>query len=173
MMTDENTQQPQQEEEQTVAEKAQGADSRADEVGDGEKHVKPALRREPSFSGWCDEDGILRLRPSAAADDGSPGTCSAADESEDFELPLLSATEVESLSRLHEFRQRSMFMGNTNGDATKYVPLDVESSFHASDSISKVDRLDQSTQSPISTALVFKTLFYILIWYTFSTCLTV
>ncbi|WOK91426.1 hypothetical protein Cni_G00117 [Canna indica] len=149
----------------------------ADEVCNGDNHHKPALRREPSFSRWCDENGILHS--TAGADDGSPGTNSADEESEDFELPLLrqgnsdeAGSEAESQTISHEFRQRSMFLGTANGDDTKYATLDIEDGVHTSDSIGKLESLEQSRQSTISAAMVMKTLFYILVWYTFSILLT-
>lgn len=163
-------------EEEAVA--AADAEVNAIEVGKEEDHHKPVLRRDPSFSRWCDVNGILRSN--AAADDGSPGTSSAAEESEEFELPLLQQgrseeadAEAEDQMRSQSFRQRSMCSGNANGSATKYAPLDIENGVHASDSIAKLQSLEQSKESPISAAIVLKTLFYILVWYTFSTCLTV
>ncbi|KAJ8460799.1 hypothetical protein OPV22_033725 [Ensete ventricosum] len=163
-------------EEEAVA--AADAEVKAVEVGKEEDHHKPVMRRDPSFSRWCDANGILRSN--AAADDASPGTSSAAEESEEFELPLLhqgrsqeADAEAEDQMRSQSFRQRSMCSGTANGDATKYAPLDIENGVHASDSIAKLQSLVQSKESPISAVIVLKTLFYILVWYTFSTCLTV
>ncbi|XP_074571210.1 putative sugar phosphate/phosphate translocator At1g06470 [Curcuma longa] len=155
------------------------AEDKVEKVGkEEEKDLKPSLRREPSFSRWCDENGILR--PSAAEDDGSPRASSAVKESEEFELPLLHqgrphevGSQDEGQRRTHEFRQRSMLSGFVNKDADKYVPLDIENGVHASDSTAKLESLEQSRKSPISVAVLLKTLFYILVWYTFSTCLTV
>ncbi|URE19511.1 ubiquitin domain-containing protein [Musa troglodytarum] len=163
-------------EEEAVA--AADAEVNAVEIGNEEYHRKPVLRRDPSFSRWCDVNGILRSN--AAADDGSPGTSSAAEEAEEFELPLLhhgrseeADTEAEDQMRSQSFRQRSMCSGNANGDATKYAPLDIENGVHATDSMAKLQSLEQSKGSPISAVIVLKTLLYILVWYTFSTCLTV
>ncbi|CAL9151013.1 unnamed protein product [Musa hybrid cultivar] len=119
-------------EEEAVA--AADTEVNAVEVGKEEDHHKPVLRRDPSFSRWCDVNGILRSN--AAADAGSPETSSAAEESEEFELPLLHQGRSEEADAETEDQMRSQ-------------------------------------KSPISAVIVFKTLFYILGWYTFSTCLTV
>ncbi|RWR96303.1 putative sugar phosphate/phosphate translocator [Cinnamomum micranthum f. kanehirae] len=97
----------------------------------------PVLRREPSFSGWCDEDGIEhigQLDSSADSSDASGEDCN-------FELPLLQGggSENESIDR-----GRQQF-----GDSEK-----------------------GPVQSSISMPTLLKILFYILAWYTFSTCLT-
>ncbi|OVA12414.1 Drug/metabolite transporter [Macleaya cordata] len=154
---------------------------------------RQVLRREPSFSGWCDEDGVIHLdRPSEDAD--------ASIEESDFELPLLQSDVPENrllngdrqqMSRSH---QRSMHLnGSHNMDKThnyvegnenelKYVPFDIEnestrqlpvSDFSVNDSSSRGShKTTLDTQSSISPAIVLKTLFFILVWYTFSTCLT-
>ncbi|KAG6473020.1 hypothetical protein ZIOFF_066927 [Zingiber officinale] len=154
------------------------SEDKVDKVGKEEEDLKPSLRREPSFSRWCDENGILR--PSAAEGDGSPRASSAGKESEEFELTLLHqgrpdkvGSQDERQWRTHEFRQRSMLSGFVNRDGDKYVPLDIENGVHVSDSTAKLESLEQSRKSPISVAVLLKTLFYILVWYTFSTCLTV
>ncbi|KAG6471247.1 hypothetical protein ZIOFF_072356 [Zingiber officinale] len=168
--------------EETVEATEAAAAHTEDKVGEvgkeKEKDRKLSLRREPSFSRWCNEDGILRQ--SAVDDDGSPRTNSAAEESEEFELPLLHqrmpdevGSQAEDQRRIHEFRQRSMFLGIVNGDTEKYVPLDIENDVHVSDSMTKIVSLEQSRNSAISFAILLKTLFYILVWYTLSTCLTV
>lgn len=48
----------------------------------------------------------------------------------------------------------------------------MENGLHPSESRAKLELLDQSAQSSISAVIVLKTLFYIVVWYTFSTCLT-
>ncbi|XP_077226617.1 putative sugar phosphate/phosphate translocator At1g06470 isoform X2 [Tasmannia lanceolata] len=161
-----------------------GEDSGVNESRDESK--RPVFRREPSFSRWCDEDGIEHLDCSRDSADVSVDDC-------DFELPLLQGDGSENVSldreklQFSKFQQRSMRLNgghgmenasvymeeNTHGN--KYVPFDIENEgFTANDVISrrKQERA-QTIQSSISTATVLRTLFCILVWYTFSTCLTI
>lgn len=70
------------------------------------------------------------------------------------------------------FRQRSMHSGEGFGNGKRIGTLDVENGIHPSDSRLKLDMFAQSAQSSVSAVVVLKTLFYIVVWYTFSTCLT-
>ncbi|KAJ0977380.1 hypothetical protein J5N97_012854 [Dioscorea zingiberensis] len=65
-----------------------------------------------------------------------------------------------------------MHVGEGVGHAKRIAPFDVENGLHPSDSRLKLDLLAQSAQSSVSAVVVLKTLFYIVVWYTFSTCLT-
>nr|DAD37785.1 TPA_asm: hypothetical protein HUJ06_008426 [Nelumbo nucifera] len=153
----------------------------------------PVLRREPSFSRWCDEDGIV------LADYQSKNADVSLEES-DFELPLLQEDGLQNGSldvdtqKFSSFQQRRMHLdgGNVMGTVpihvegdehgAKYVSFDIEnrseSQAHLLDI--NVDRsssegrreTELNTQSSFSVAIVLKTLFFILVWYTFSTCLT-
>ncbi|KAI3883749.1 hypothetical protein MKX03_036242 [Papaver bracteatum] len=150
------------------------------------------LRREPSFSRWFDEDGVIHFdRPSEHADE-------TVDDS-DFELPFLQTEGQESklLSKDRLSIPRNMHMNgnhtmpmvrthnhvdeNTNG--LNYLPFDIEnvsirelpvSDFDAHDSRSRGShKTTPDTQNSLDMAIVLKTLFFILVWYTFSTCLTI
>ncbi|PKU79278.1 probable sugar phosphate/phosphate translocator At1g06470 [Dendrobium catenatum] len=138
----------------------------------------PVIQKEPSFSRWCDEkDGFRHSIPST---NGSC-ECGTVDGSDDFDLPLLQ--DVGS-GRAHSslegqwsngFRQRSMTVASLegNGEGNRYIPipLDIENGIHTSDSVAKLESLE-AEQNSITYVIVLKTLFFILIWYTFSTCLT-
>ncbi|KAK8948524.1 putative sugar phosphate/phosphate translocator [Platanthera zijinensis] len=136
----------------------------------------PAIRKEPSFSGWCDEEeGLTRSIPPA----DESYECGTADGSEGFDLPLLLDGRSERAHLkldgqwLNVFRQRSMNVPSpeANGDLMKYTPMDIENGIHTSDSVAKLETL-AAEQNSMSTFFVLKTLFFILVWYTFSTCLT-
>lgn len=133
------------------------------------------LRKEPSFSRWCGDERLHCQIDPAAGEEGS----------DEFDLPLLrSESDKGSLEsdspRSNEFRQRSMHLTTnspsldylvTNG--MNYVPLDIENGLHTSESVEKLDSLgSSSSSSSFSAAMVFKTLFFILVWYTFSILLT-
>lgn len=149
------------------------------------------LRREPSFSRWCDEDGTVCLDHQLGNSDAS------VEEDSDFELPLLQQSELENriLDReeyhYSKFKERSMHSngGDTMGNVSirvgqneneKYVPFDIEN-----ESAREINGVDGSmsmgnheaklsnSKNPISVANVLKTLFFILVWYTFSLFLTV
>lgn len=129
----------------------------------------PAIRKDPSFSGWCEEvEGLTHSHE-----------CGTADGSEDFDLPLLldgrsgrAHLKLEG-QWLNGFRQRSMNVASpeANEHLKKYTPMDIENGIHTSDSVAKLETLEAEHNS-ISTFFVLKTLFFILVWYTFSTCLT-
>lgn len=109
------------------------------------KSGEPVLRREPSFSRWCKEDGIT---------------------AEDSDQPLLQRGG-----------QRSTNPGTSahtdaNGNGIDYSPFDIENGIHTTDSRTKLETLQDSAQSSLSAANIIKALFCILVWYTFSTCLT-
>lgn len=151
------------------------------------KGKRVGIRREPSFSGWYDEDGIPC----------SVGLINKEVDLEDFDfkLPLTqphsSENEILDGERLYysTFSQKMEPGGvsdaaSTNGlrDQTKgYVPFDIESDPDAerySTSTNDLDHVDylhtsrKKLENPISVADVLKTLFFILVWYTFSTFLT-
>ncbi|XP_073140190.1 probable sugar phosphate/phosphate translocator At1g06470 [Henckelia pumila] len=144
--------------------------------------------RDPSFSGWCDEDDVINL---------SQLENNNFNEQElDFDLPLVQKNMPEN-GILHGKNshfvniQRRMEHGSgvadksTNGVANaneSYLPLDVESgnavdSRHGT-STSASNRMDyngtsrQDTKNGICVVDVLKTLFFIFVWYTFSTILT-
>ncbi|BAT88958.1 sugar phosphate/phosphate translocator [Vigna angularis] len=152
------------------------------------------IRRELSFSRWCDDDdgdGSIHLDRELGNVDVSLA------EGYDFELPIPQKNELQSKALDRErffhqkFQQRSM---QTNGIGTmdddfvhrrgngpeKYVSFDIEDKSEGGtngvDSYISGDvdeSLDKSSQNPINLANILKTLFLILMWYTFSLFLTV
>ncbi|KAJ6841693.1 SPX domain-containing membrane protein-like [Iris pallida] len=129
-----------------------------------EEEGESSIHKEPSFSRWCGEN--------EAPDAGGADEGGGAAAEEEVDLPLLRGSDLDrgisdaESPRSSEFRQRS-----TNGKA--YVPLDVEKGMRSSQSTEKLDLLESSpSQKPFSAAMVMKTLFLVLVWYTFSTCLT-
>lgn len=147
------------------------------------------LRREPSFSRWCDEDGRAHLDRQL----GNTNEC--VEEDSEFELPLLQQSELGNgfLDRenYHKFKEISMHLnGNdTMGDVSihvggnkneKYVPFDIENasardtnSADISMSMGNHEVMLPYSKDPMSVANMLKTLFFILVWYTFSLFLTV
>lgn len=150
----------------------------------------PVLRREPSFSGWCDEDGIEhigQLDCSADSSDASGEDCN-------FELPLLQGggSENESIDRgrqqFGKFSLRNIHMNGGhghavdnfyvegNGNRKHSVPFDIENISGGGHSSEFNDYAGDSEKGPVQSSIsmptLLKILFYILAWYTFSTCLT-
>ncbi|VFQ64419.1 unnamed protein product [Cuscuta campestris] len=146
------------------------------------------FRRDPSFSGWFDEKGTHH----------SPELRDVSDSSEDldFELPLVNQHDSEVADGSLEGDGRQ-FGGNTLermtgsvdlGDVSarhgkeSYVPFDVEDGSPNGQKYSDPsgderylnydDTSKQVSRSPVSVSDVLKTLFFILVWYTFSTFLT-
>lgn len=152
-----------------------------------------SLRREPSFSGWCNEDGVVLLNIQKENSDES-------NEEPDFELPFLQQNEQGNgflghiryqynklqMDTVH-MNGSSVVNSSIHGEASKsenYSSLNIEdgssvrernlSNFGA-DGLSSISGREVSapnSESSISTANVLKTLFFILVWYTFSTLLT-
>lgn len=127
---------------------------------------------DPSLSGCCGEDQIERhIILNEGDEEGG-----SVPEAEDVESRLLQEDESRIGSR--EPKHRSNFFRQRSSHSVEDVrehgiaSFDVENGLHPSDSRLKLDLLEQSVQSSISTAIVLKTLFYIVLWYTFSTCLT-
>ncbi|KAJ4749707.1 Nucleotide/sugar transporter family protein [Rhynchospora pubera] len=107
---------------------------------------QPHLRKEPSFSRWCKDD----------ADPSKSTEISLADaDSEEFDLPFLNENSSE----------RREMSGNGAGGR-------VYSSFDVENGIGLHGDLQKSDGRSISPLFVLKVLMYTLIWYTFSTCLT-
>ncbi|TKY46834.1 sugar phosphate/phosphate translocator [Spatholobus suberectus] len=159
-----------------------------DDVG-GES-LGPSIRRELSFSRWCDDDGRVHLDLQLGNGDVS------VEEDSDFELPFPQKNELQgrALDRerfFHQkFRLRSMPVnGNGSMDddsvyrrgngSEKYVSFDIEDKSERGTngvdsciSVGGDGSLGKGSQNPIHVANILKTLFLILMWYTFSLFLT-
>uniref|UniRef100_A0A0E0PTN5 Sugar phosphate transporter domain-containing protein n=2 Tax=Oryza TaxID=4527 RepID=A0A0E0PTN5_ORYRU len=78
------------------------------------------------------------------------------------------------------FRQRSMYAADPDGvgAATPRKAFDVENppggagGLRPSESVTKLESLERAERAALAPAVVLKTGFYILVWYAFSTCLT-
>lgn len=141
-------------------------------------------------SRWCDDDGRVHLDKQLGNGDVS------VEDGSDFELPFPQKNELQSrpLDRERFFhlkiQQRSMQMNGTgtmdadsinrrgNG-SEKYVPFDIENKsergmtdVEPSIFVGGDGSLGKDSQNPISLTNIFKTLFFILVWYTFSLFLT-
>ncbi|XP_042477883.1 probable sugar phosphate/phosphate translocator At1g06470 [Macadamia integrifolia] len=151
------------------------------------------FRREPSFSGWCDENGIIYSTCSSDKADASI-------EDPDFELPLPEGDGPDNeflggvRQKFTKFQQRSMHLNGghsinstvsymeRNGNETNSVPCNIENGSESQQNGShfNVDgaatrgthKTVADTQSSISIVIVLKTLFFVFVWYGFSTCLT-
>ncbi|KAK6157528.1 hypothetical protein DH2020_011776 [Rehmannia glutinosa] len=161
-----------------------------EETGSGEitnKDKRQGIRREPSFSGWCDEDGIPR--PARLTNE------EVNEDDFDFELPLVQPHRPENKVldgerfRSSNFRRTMEHEGDIDGASTNglrnqnesYVPFDIENDLDTERYTSTTNGLNhvdynhksrKNAENPISVADVLKTLFFILVWYTFSTFLT-
>ncbi|XP_060190965.1 probable sugar phosphate/phosphate translocator At1g06470 [Lycium barbarum] len=137
-----------------------------------EESATDSFRRAPSFSGWCDDNDI--------AHSAQLGNARTLTDDFDFELPLVNQNSIGNGSvnvdtQDYNFKQRmkgggDLGVASTGNGKDRYVPFDVENgptSNHtypnASQTISK---------NVVSVADVLKTLFLVLVWYTFSTFLT-
>ena len=150
-----------------------------------------SIRREPSFSRWCDDNGTVHLEQQLGNGDVS------LEEDSDFELPSPQKNELQSrpLNRERLFnlkfqQRRSMqmnFSGTMDEDSSyqsgngseKYVPFDIENKsergtagLDSSVPMGGNGSLGKGSQNPVSVANILKTLFFILVWYTFSLFLT-
>ena len=160
-----------------------------DDVSSG--RLGSGFRRELSFSRWCDGEGGVNLDQELGnAEDDS------VEEDSDFELPFLQKNELQSgpldRERLFHltFQQRILHMNGAStmdedsihrrvNGSEKYVPFDIENgsmggmiSVDSSMSLDDHGSLGKSSRNPISAANILKTLFFILVWYTFSLFLT-
>ncbi|XP_062105805.1 probable sugar phosphate/phosphate translocator At1g06470 [Humulus lupulus] len=148
-----------------------------------------SLRREPSFSRWCDEDGKLES-------DHHLRNIDARVEDSDFELPLVQQVEIEpTIVDTHryfitEFKPMSIPLsgGDSMDDTSIHVERDRKETYEPFDieneSAKKINVADGSischnpkqqpeiTKNLIYAPDILKTLFFILVWYTFSLFLT-
>lgn len=124
--------------------------------------------------------GENEVRPSSSVEGSCDGRASEGAENVDVALIIpgegLDRDSVaQPLRQVSPYvRQRSAVAGVVEGlvNGKRYVPFDVQNGLHASQSMLKLEELERAAESSVSTLVVLKTLFYILVWYTFSTCLT-
>ncbi|KAL5997773.1 hypothetical protein ACLOJK_008703 [Asimina triloba] len=167
-------------------------DSGADKGGEIEVSTaqngsdKPALPREPSFSGWFDEDGIQRF-------DRPPNGANASVAHPHLELALVEGDRRggglsgQGVQQARSFRHRNMHLNgghsledgtlSVEGDAEekKFLPFHIQSDSGGESRVSDIDsdvselgrRNDAQSNFPI--AMVLRTSFFVLIWYIAST----
>lgn len=125
------------------------------------------IPRAPSFSGWCDKDGVTSA-------DGCLDTADQIVEDFHFELPLVHHVGLG--------KERSSGEMQMNGNG-KSVPFDIEIGPGKEQTLSSLGNNDfnsmddyapskSKSNSSISAVDVLKTLSFILVWYFFSTSLT-
>lgn len=149
-----------------------------------EEGASDNFRRAPSFSGWCDDNDTIH-----SAELGNVRTLT---DDFDFELPLANKNgigngSVDLDTQNCKFKQRmkggrDLAVASTGNGKDRYVPFDVENGPRSNQTYSNVreegSTLDHHAASQtisknvVSVADVLKTLFLVLVWYTFSTFLT-
>lgn len=150
------------------------------------------LKRDPSFSNWCDEDGSFRFDQLEDPD--------TRHQNENFELPLLQQSEskdrflekggteysISGKENMHPINGKDLNrepLPSHEYESEEYVPFDIENgsssgksflnvSVDGSDTASNFETFSESEKSTFSVANVVKTIILILMWYTFSTFLT-
>lgn len=133
-----------------ISESANNAEQNDDSLSSSSS----SLRREPSFSRWCD----LNLERENLEREGA--------DQDDFQLPFL----LQNQQRLGMDTSGNL---EGNGDET-YVPFDIETRVKGdlNQSSCRVSAPMADAKSELSPANVLKTLFFIIVWYTFSLFLT-
>ncbi|KAL3364219.1 hypothetical protein AABB24_013132 [Solanum stoloniferum] len=150
-----------------------------------EQSASDNFRRAPSFSGWCDDNDTIH-----SAELGNAGTLT---DYFDFELPLVNQIgigngSVDVDTQNYNFKPRmkgggDLTVASTANGKDRYVPFDVENGPRSNQTYSNVhgegsthlDHHDASQtkfKNVVSVADVLKTLFLVLVWYIFSTFLT-
>ncbi|KAL3651328.1 hypothetical protein CASFOL_004330 [Castilleja foliolosa] len=139
------------------------------------KNEKLGHRRDPSFSGWCDEAGIPFPAQSENEDinEDDFDFSSPSNHPRGLKKDILDRERLIRSSDLSQTMDRRIDIddgASINGlrDQKSYVPFDIEDETDIERYVSR----GKKTESPISVADVLKTLFLILAWYTFSTFLT-
>ncbi|CAI9089117.1 OLC1v1023626C1 [Oldenlandia corymbosa var. corymbosa] len=147
---------------------------------------QPGIRRELSFSGWCDENGVFHPDQLENGD--------AEVEDFHFELSLVQQSRSKNgilnkgrqafgkfKQKMEGIHARDMNRHTVEDESKTYVPFDVESDSRTveiesengfSNNINHHEALNKTSRSVVSVADVLKTIFFILVWYTFSTFLT-
>lgn len=150
-----------------------------------EQSASDNFRRAPSFSGWCDDNDTIH-----SAELGNAGTLT---DDFDFELALVNQIgigngSVDVDTQNYNFKPRmqgggDLAVASTANGKDRYVPFDVENGPRSNQTYSNVhgegsthlDHHDASQtkfKNVVSVADVLKTLFLVLVWYIFSTFLT-
>lgn len=143
------------------------------------------FKRDPSFSGWGDKDGLYHQNVAQGE------IVNASDVDDNFELPVLQEVGFESeyLEGGEEQRRGSGLRGlkingtgNINMISTpsprrgnrneNYASFDIENVSTNTNNVNKHRDISSSSRNPIAVSDILKTMFLILMWYFFSTLLT-
>lgn len=145
------------------------------------------FKRDPSFSGWGDKDGLYHQN---GAREGE--IVNASDVDDNFELPVLQEVgfgseyleggeeqrrgsglrglKINGTGNMNMISTPSPRRGNRNGN---YASFDIENASTNTNDVNKHRDILSSSRSPIAVSDILKTMFLILMWYFFSTLLTV
>lgn len=140
------------------------------------------FKRDPSFSGWGDKDGLYHQN---GAQEGE--IVNASDVDDNFELPVLqevgfgseyleggeeqrSGLKINGTGNMNMISTPSPRRGNRNEN---YASFDIENASTNTNDVNKHRDIPSSSRSPIAVSDILKTMFLILMWYFFSTLLTV
>lgn len=149
-----------------------------------EESASDNFRRAPSFSGWCDDNDNIH---SAELENVRTLT-----DDFDFKLPLVNqngvangSVDVDTQNDDLKLRMKGgdLAVASTRNGKDRYVPFDVENGPRSNQTYSNVhgegstyldhrDASEKISKNVVSTADVLKTLFLVLVWYIFSTFLT-
>ncbi|KAL4575519.1 hypothetical protein LXL04_022366 [Taraxacum kok-saghyz] len=134
------------------------------------------FHRDPSFSNWGDKDGTYNQND---VQEGEIANTSEADDN--FELPVLQKVNEDqgnqSRSRgatMNGSENNDMF--STNGNYASFSIEDADDrllDLEDTDFVDNYRDASSSSRNPIAVSDLLKTLFLILMWYIFSTLLTV
>ncbi|PWA89073.1 sugar phosphate transporter domain-containing protein [Artemisia annua] len=148
---------------------------------------KLGFKRDPSFSGWGDKDGLYHQN---GAQEGE--IVKASDVDDNFELPVLQEVgfgseyleggedqrrgsglrglKINGTGNMNMISTPSPRRGNRNEN---YASFDIESASTNTNNVNKHRDIPPSSRNPIALSDILKTMFLILMWYFFSTLLTV
>lgn len=153
-----------------------------------------SIRRELSFSRWCDDDNVV----DGGGEERVVLDRQLGDEEDTvFELPFVQKNEVKervldrerfSFDKLQQERSVPINGASAMDDdsvyrrgngSDKHVPFEIEERSErgtvGGDSYvlgGGVGSLDRASENTVSVANILKTLFFVLVWYTFSLFLT-
>lgn len=121
------------------------------------------FHRDPSFSGWGEKDGMYNLN---GGHDTEIVEKTEVDDS--FELPVLQEVGLQKEGDEDQFRLSGVNMNGIGNQNENYASFDIEDT----DLVYKHTNGMSRSENSIAVSNIVKTLFLILMWYIFSTLLT-
>ncbi|XP_071686178.1 probable sugar phosphate/phosphate translocator At1g06470 isoform X2 [Rutidosis leptorrhynchoides] len=122
------------------------------------------FHRDPSFSGWGEKDGMHNLK----AVDETTEIVEKSEVDDSFELPVLREVSLQSEGDEDRFRLSGVNMNGRGNQNENYASFDIEDT----DLVYKDTDVRSRSENSIAVSDIVKTLFLILMWYIFSTLLT-